>query len=75
MNAFWFHYNRPASKQAGHPVMTLHHKGCCLQVRRIQCGVPVKSRERKSQPHVVMAGVGHVRIAGDTAIISERRAS
>ena len=71
MTAFWFHYNKPASKKAGHPVMTVHHKGACLMVRSIVCTVPVCSRERKTQPHVVMAGIGTVRIAGDAAYISQ----
>jgi hypothetical protein len=69
MSAFWFHYNKPASRAAGRPVMTVHHKGVCLLVRNIVCSVPVRSRERNSQPHVVIAGRGNVRIAGDTAYI------
>lgn len=71
MTAFWFHYNKPASAKAGHPVLTVHHKGACLLVRNIVCSVPVRSRERNSQPHVVIAGRGNVRIAGDTAYIEE----
>jgi hypothetical protein len=59
MTAFWFHYNKPASAKAGHPVLTVHHKGACLLVRNIVC----------SQPRVVMAGRGSVRLAGDTAFI------
>lgn len=71
MAAFWFHYNKPESRKAGHPVMTVHHKGACHFVRFIVCSVPVRSRERNSQPHVVMAGSGNVRIAGSTAYIEE----
>lgn len=70
-DAFWFHYNKPASRQAGHPVMSVHCHGKCLLVRSIICHVPVCTRERKSQPHVVMAGTGIVRLCGDTATITE----
>lgn len=69
MSAFWFHYNKPKSRQAGHPVMTLHHMGACHFVRSIVCSVPVRSRERRTQPHVVIAGSGIVRIDGQTAFI------
>lgn len=71
MSAFWFHYNKPASAKAGHPVLTLHYKGQCLMVRNILCGVPVRSRERNTQPRVVIAGCGTVRIDGDTAVIQK----
>lgn len=70
MAAFWFHYNKPASRQSGHPVMTVHYKRQCIMVRRIACQVPLASRERASQPHVVMAGRGVVRVVGDTAHIT-----
>lgn len=70
MRAFWFHYNKPASHKAGHPVMTLHHKGQCLLVRNIFCSVPVHSRERSTQPRMVIAGIGNVSVQGDTAYIS-----
>ena len=69
MNAFWFHYSKPASAAAGHPVMTVHHKGVCHMVRHIKCKVPVNTRERSSQPHVVMAGRGIVEIENGTATI------
>lgn len=73
MPAFWFHYNRPASRHAGHPVMTVHYQGSCHTVRHIQCHVPVLTRERKSQPHVVMAGRGIVALRAGTAIITNER--
>lgn len=71
MAAFWFHYNKPASRAAGHPVLTVHCRGACHTVRHIECHVPVRTRERKSQPHVVMAGKGSVYMAGDTAYITD----
>lgn len=69
MKAFWFHYNKPEARRRGHPVLTVHHNGSCLLVRHIVCHVPVRSRERSAQPHVVMAGRGIVQIDGDTAHI------
>lgn len=74
MNAFWFHYNKPLSEQRGQPTMTLHCKGACNFVRRIVCNVPTHSRERTRQPRMVIAGVGNVRISGDTAYITGDRA-
>ncbi len=70
MKAFWFHYNKPQSQRQGHPVMTVHYKGQCLMVRNIVCSVPVRSRERNTQPRMVIAGVGNVHVQGDTAFIS-----
>jgi len=72
MKSFWFHYNKPASKAAGRPVLTVHHEGQCTLVRHLVCHVPVRSRERNSQPHVVMTGRGTVMIDGETATISGR---
>lgn len=60
--AFWFHYNKPASARAGSPRLTVHYKGQCHVVRGVECMVPVHSRLRKSQPHVVMAGVGRLEV-------------
>lgn len=71
MSAFFFHYNKPASRQAGHPVMTVHYQGKCLLARGVVCSVPVRSRERKQQPRLVMAGRGLVSIVDGTAFISE----
>lgn len=71
MRSFWFHFNRPASQRAGHPVMSVHHKGSCLLVRHIVCHAPVETRTRKTQPRVVMAGIGYVRVDGDTAYITQ----
>jgi hypothetical protein len=69
MSAFWFHYNKPASRKMGAPVLTLHYQGACHFVRRIDCRVPVQTRERKRQPHLVMAGKGNVTISSNTAVI------
>jgi hypothetical protein len=73
MAAFWFHYNKPASKKAGHPLLTVHWRGACHIVRHIKCCVPVKTRERKAQPYVVMAGNGDVVFKDKTAYICASR--
>jgi hypothetical protein len=71
VKAFWFHYNKPESRKAGHPVMTLHYEGKCHYVRSIVCDVPTKTRERNSQPHVVVVGKGVVEFIGNEAHIRE----
>lgn len=73
MSAFFYHYNKPASRKAGHPVLTVHCQGICHLVRHIECHVPTKTRERKTQPHVVVAGKGTVAISGETAYITNER--
>lgn len=70
MTAFWFHYNKPESRKKGYPQLTVHCRGVCHVVRHVECRVPVRTRERKAQPHVVVAGRGIVTISGDTAIIA-----
>lgn len=67
--AFWFHYNKPEAHRQGHPVMTVHYRGICHMVRHISCAVPVSTRERTSQPHVVMAGRGAIEFLDGTAYI------
>lgn len=56
MRAFWFHYNKPASQQAKAPRLSIHWRGACHIVKEIDCAVPIRSRNRKVQPHCVMAG-------------------
>lgn len=73
MSAFWFHYNRPASAQQGHPIMTVHYKGECHLVRDVVCDVPVHTRERTKQPRLVMAGNGDVSISNNTAYIRPKK--
>lgn len=75
MPSFWFHYNKPISQRVGRPIMSIHVRGKCHTVDHISCRVPVLTRHRKSQPHVVMAGQGSVSItrskAGSIAVIKE----
>lgn len=54
--AFFFHYNKPASQAAGFPRLSVHYLGACSVVARVECRVPIQSRNRKSQPRCVMAG-------------------
>jgi hypothetical protein len=69
MPAFWFHFNKPETAKRGRPVMTVHYRGQCLMVEGIDCAVPVKTRARKQQPVIVMAGSGTVEITDGKAVI------
>lgn len=68
--AFFFHYNKPASRQAGKPVISVHWKGACHFVDNVDVRVPVKGRIGKRQPYFVMAGRGVVRVENGIAIIT-----
>lgn len=54
--SFWFHYNKPASRAANKPQITVHYQGQCLVVDNIVCNVPTAGRLRKTQPFWVIAG-------------------
>ncbi len=69
MPAFWFHFNKPETAKRKRPVMTVHYRGQCLMVEGIDCAVPVKTRARKQQPVIVMAGSGTVEITDGKAVI------
>lgn len=69
MPAFWFHFNKPETRKRGRPVMTVHYKNQCLMVESIDCAVPVKTRVRKQQPRMVVAGVGDVTVVNGEAVI------
>lgn len=56
MNAFWYHYNKPATQKAGKPQITLHFKNTCHIVDNIVCKVKTSGRVRKTQPRWVIAG-------------------
>lgn len=53
---FWYHYNKPESKKAGYPKLTLHFRRTCNIIDRIEINVPTYSRNRNSQPYLVIAG-------------------
>lgn len=55
---FFYHYNRPATKKAGVPMISLHYDGKCHIVRDIRL-VKLSERSRttmKRQPNFVMTG-------------------
>lgn len=54
--AFWFHYNKPASRKEGKPQITIHYKSACHIVDNVVCLVHTQGRIRNKQPHWVMAG-------------------
>lgn len=68
--AFFFHYNKPASRAAGKPVLTLHFAGKCHLVSSVFCFCPVSTHVRKKQPHCVVRGRGVVEIKQGRAVIS-----
>lgn len=68
--AFWFHYNKPASKAAGKGLMTIHSCGACHLVEDIDCYVPIYTRHRKTQPRLVLYGKGKIEIIDNRAIIT-----
>lgn len=53
---FFFHYNKPLSKQRGRNVLSIHFKDACHFVEGLSCKVPIATRNRKSQPRCVMSG-------------------
>lgn len=70
--AFWFHYNKPASRAAGRPKITLHWRGRCYLVDNITCMTKCHGRIRKTQPRWVIGGRCYgIRINGfdNTAVI------
>lgn len=52
-------------------MLSIHYGGACVAVRDIVCRVPVKSRQSKRQPHIVMTGRGIVRIVDGVAHITK----
>lgn len=53
---FFFHYNKPASKANGRPMLSVHFRGKCYIVTDVSCGVPTYSKVNKKQPYCVMQG-------------------
>lgn len=54
--SFYFHYNKPASRAAGKPVLSVHYRGKCYMVDFVRCEVPIESKNNKRQPFCVMTG-------------------
>lgn len=63
---FFFHYNKPASRAAKKPIMSVHFNKKCYIVDHVNCNVASHTAHRKRQPYCVMKGkcVG-VEIIGD----------
>ncbi len=69
--SFFFHYNKPASRSKGKPVISLHYKDRCLLVDNIVCKVPTNGRINKRQPFFVIAGkASDVSIKDNIAYVS-----
>ena len=56
MRKFWFHYNKPASKKASKPQITLHYKDQCMLVDNVVLNVKTFGQVRKRQPYFVVCG-------------------
>ncbi len=56
MTRFFYHYNKPASHKAGRAVLSLHFNHTCHLVNSITCNVPTRTKERKTQPRMVVQG-------------------
>lgn len=54
---FFYHYNKPRSRQLGQPVLSLHYQQRCAIVHGLVCNVPTRSRTRTNrQPWLIMTG-------------------
>ena len=56
MKVFWYHYNKPASKKAGKPQITIHYNDQCIIVDNLICKVETYGHIRKAQPFFVVKG-------------------
>lgn len=54
--AFFLHYSKPATRQAGAPRISVHVAGTCHIVTNVFCQVSTHGRIRKTQPRWVLAG-------------------
>jgi len=53
---FFYHYNKPASRAAKKPLMSVHFNKKCYVVDHINCHVGSFTVHRKRQPFCVMKG-------------------
>jgi len=53
---FFFHYNKPASKQEGKPVISVHFNKTCHLVNNVVCECDTEGKINKRQPFFVMQG-------------------
>lgn len=67
---FFYHYNKPLSKQLGRVMWSVHFRGTCHMVEAISCLVPAESKVNKRQPYAVMQGFAEaVSVHSKTAVI------
>lgn len=67
---FFYHYNKPKSKQMGKPILSVHQSGVCHFVESVTCYTPTETRNNKRQPRCVVQGYGVVSIKGKKAVIT-----
>jgi len=67
---FFYHYNKPASRSAKKPQISVHWKGVCHIVDNVCVSAFSKGHVNKRQPYFVMKGVGRVSIFNNVAIIT-----
>lgn len=53
---FFFHFNKPLSRQRGKPQISVHYRGVCHIADNVVCWTPVAGRISKRQPLFVMTG-------------------
>lgn len=58
--SFYFHYNKPASRVAKRPQISIHYSKKCVVVDDLESFVPLKGRIRKTQPFWVLTGRGQI---------------
>lgn len=68
--AFFFHFNKPLSKQKGKPQISVHQSGKCMIADNVDCRVPCRGRISKRQPYFVMTGRGVIHWVNFTALIT-----
>lgn len=54
--SFFFHYNKPLSKQKGVPMISVHVANTCYAVKNVVCSVKTSGKINKRQPYFVMRG-------------------
>lgn len=68
---FWFHYNKPASRVANKPQITLHFNKTCHIIDNIECKVPTYGNIRKRQPYFVLkCNAYNIKIENGVAVIT-----
>ncbi len=53
---FFLHYNKPASRAAKKPLMSVHFDKKCYIVDHIHCNAALETSHRKKQPYCVLKG-------------------